>query len=98
MLRFTHKSRALLLRRFNVSTNSFVEMVAWPVPVPLKGSLHDYKYRFAYVVEEACVLRYDNEAGKGDHRHLKGKELPYVFVSYEQLVRDFLNDVEAYPS
>jgi Family of unknown function (DUF6516) len=42
------------------------------------------------------VLRYDNEAGKGDHRHMGAKERPCVFVSVDQLVDDFLADVGAW--
>jgi hypothetical protein len=44
-------------------------------------------------VEGECVLRYDNESGKGDHRHTGGKETAYVFVSVDQLLDDFLADV-----
>ena len=36
---------------------------------------------------------YDNEQGKGDHRHLAGVESPYPFVSVEQMIEDFLADV-----
>ena len=57
------------------------------------GASHEFKYRLAYVVGEACVVRYDNEAGKGDHRHVGTKEMPYVFVSVDQLLDDFLADV-----
>jgi hypothetical protein len=39
------------------------------------------------------VLRYDNEAGKGDHKHLGARELPYKFTTLNQLVDDFLADV-----
>ena len=42
------------------------------------------------------VVRYDNEAGKGDHRHVGGKEMPYRFVSVAQLRRDFEADVRKY--
>jgi len=42
------------------------------------------------------VLRYDNGAGKGDHRHVGEKETPYVFVSIDQLLDDFLADVAAW--
>ena len=27
-------------------------------------------------VDGECVLRFDNETGKGDHRHFGGKEVP----------------------
>jgi len=46
---------------------------------PLAGSsAHGYKYRLAFVVDDECVLRYDNEAGKGDHKHIDAKEAPYA--------------------
>jgi len=40
------------------------------------------------------MVRYDNEKGKGDHRHIKAREKPYVFTSEEALVADFLSDIE----
>jgi hypothetical protein len=42
------------------------------------------------------VLRHDNEVGKGDHRHVGTHEMPYVFVSVDQLLDDFLADVAAW--
>lgn len=48
----------------------------------------------AYVVDGVCRLRYDNEAGKGDHRHVGEIETPYRFSSLDQLIDDFWQDVE----
>ena len=70
------KAEPLIRRRYNISPISFVEMVAWRVPIPLKGSTHPFKYWFAFVLDVICVLRYDNEAGKGDHRHIDDREEP----------------------
>jgi hypothetical protein len=61
--------------------------------VPVRGSTHFYKYRFALIVDEVCVMRYDNEAGKGDHRHLGKVERPYKFAGYARLLADFWADV-----
>lgn len=88
------KAKLLLKERRSVTLSSFMEMVVWRVPQPVKGSLHDFKYSLAYVVDEVCVLRYDNEAGKGDHKHLDSDEVPYVFTTTTQLVEDFLLDIE----
>ena len=88
------KARLLLKERRSVTLSSFMEMVVWQVAQPVKGSLHDYKYSLAYVVDEVCVLRYDNEAGKGDHKHLDENEVPYEFTTATQLVDDFLLDIE----
>jgi hypothetical protein len=46
------------------------------------------------VVAGVCVLRYDNEAGKGDHRHVGGVEAEYRFTSPEELLADFWRDVD----
>lgn len=89
------KSPARLLKkeRHTLPGGSFVEVVIWQVPEPLEGSAHDFKYRLAYVAGETCVLRYDNEAGKGDHKHVGRVEVPCAFITLEQLVDDFWNDV-----
>jgi len=86
----------LLMRERRVLETGFIEVVVWRLPQPLSGSTHSLKYRLAYVVAGECVLRYDNEAGKGDHRHLGMQEMPYVLVSVDQLLDDFLADVAAW--
>ncbi len=40
-----------------------------------------------------CVIRYDNEGGKGDHRHCGKKESAYAFTSPEALLADFQHDI-----
>jgi hypothetical protein len=69
-------------------------MVLWKLPKPVVGSAHGFKYRLAYVVRGVCVLRYDNEAGKGDHRHFGVNERTYVFTTPDQLIADFQQDIE----
>lgn len=39
------------------------------------------------------MLHYDNEAGKGDHRHFDGTQSAYVFTTPDQLIADFHNDI-----
>ncbi len=72
---------------------AFAELVLWQLPKPLPGCTHRVKYRLAYVVRETCVLRYDNEAGKGDHRHYAGKECAYRFSDPDKLIADFQTDI-----
>jgi len=67
-------AKLMLRERHVISEISFVEMVVWHLPAPLSGSSHRFKYRLALVVNGICVLRYDNEAGKGDHKHKAGEE------------------------
>jgi hypothetical protein len=87
------KSVELICTRIAYSESAFAELVLWRLPKPLEGSLHGFKYRLAYIVRGECVLRYDNEVGKGDHQHFGGKESAYVFTTPEQLVADFQNDI-----
>ena len=88
------KARLLLHERHVVAADAFVELRIWQVPTPVPGSLHDLKYALALIAQGACVLRYDNEAGKGDHRHFGGVERPYRFTSHERLLTDFWKDVD----
>ncbi|RLT40002.1 MAG: hypothetical protein DWI57_09230 [Chloroflexi bacterium] len=83
----------LLRTRIAFSENAFAELVLWRVPQPVLGSTHDFKYRLAYVVNRVCVVRYDNEAGKGDHRHFGEKESSYTFQSVDKLIADFQRDI-----
>ena len=87
------KARELFNRRVPVTELAFAELVLWEVPEPVSGSAHRYKYRLAFVVAGECVLRNDNEAGKGDHKHVRGKEVRYRFVSADKLVADFFEEV-----
>ena len=87
------KAVELVRTRVAYTEKAFAELVLWQVPKPLEGSKHSYKYRLAYVVGGECVLRYDNEAGRGDHRHYGGKEGKYAFSTPEKLIADFQRDI-----
>lgn len=87
------KAVPLLRRRVVVAADAFVEVVIWRVPEAVPPSTHGFKYRLAYVVAGRCVLRYDNELGKGDHRHTEAKEEPYDFSTPDRLLADFEADV-----
>ena len=88
------KAVELLRDRIAYAEDAFAELVLWQVPKPLEGSRHSYKYRLAYIVRGECVLRYDNEIGKGDHRHYGGRESDYSFSTPEKLVADFQRDIK----
>ncbi len=79
-----------------LSETAFIEMVVWRVPEPVRASSHPFKYRLALVSNGVCTLRYDNEAGKGDHKHIGPVEEPYEFCGLDQLEADFWKDVEAW--
>jgi hypothetical protein len=75
--------------RTKIDDRAFMEMVIWRVPKPVLGSSHPFKYRLAFVVDDICVIRFDNESGKGDHKHIGEMEEPYVFKDTETLLADF---------
>jgi len=87
------KARLLYEFRQSYDDGATVEMVIWKVPATVPGSAHRYKYRLYYGYPDRRMIGYDNEAGKGDHRHSGGEESAYRFVSVETLVEDFLADV-----
>ena len=88
------KARKLVGTRISFSDTDFADLVLWVLPKRVDGSKHHFKYRLAYVVNDECVLRYDNERGKGDHKHVGGKELPYAFTTVDRLMADFYSDIE----
>jgi hypothetical protein len=88
------KAALLLDERHVVAENAFVELVVWRLDTQLPGRGHIFKYRLALVADGRCVLRYDNESGKGDHRHVGKKEFPYVFTTPQRLLDEFWNEVD----
>lgn len=79
----------LLQERLALTETAFVAMTVWRVPHPVRGRAHGFKYSLALISRGACVLRYDNEAGKGDHRHVGADEMPYRFIDLATLQTDF---------
>lgn len=72
---------------------TFVEARVIRLSQPVDGSDHPYKYSLALVVVGECILRYDNERGKGDHKHEGETESEYIFTTLSQLLSDFKADV-----
>jgi len=85
----------LLHEKVVLADESIVEIVVWRLPRPTPDRPHGFKYRLYYGRGGVCLVRYDNETGKGDHRHVRGREMSYEFESVEQLRRDFEKDVKA---
>lgn len=87
------KAELLFEQRIVYDDGTIVEMVLWRVPSPVPPSTHDLKYSLFYGRPGVREVGYDNERGKGDHRHLRETESSYVFTSVEQLMADFWADV-----
>lgn len=71
------------------------EMVIWRLPDRDTERPHGLKYRLYYgTADGTCMVRYDNEVGKGDHRHFLDEEKMYLFKNIECLVNDFQHDID----
>jgi hypothetical protein len=76
-----------------LSDGAIIEMKIWEAPRSVSGSTHKFKYSLFYGQKGERIVGYDNERGKGDHRHVKGEQERYSFSTVEKLVTDFLADV-----
>jgi hypothetical protein len=88
------KAELIYKARQSLGDDTFYEVVIWRLPAPVPGSAHPFKYRMALVRRGECVMRYDNERGKGDHRHIHGREEPVRFTTMKALFEAFLADAE----
>ena len=92
------KAASILNKRVADARGGFAEYVVWLLAEPVPPSEHRYKYRLAYVMNRQCVVRYDNERGKGDHRHFGSQETKYTFSTPRKLIADFESDIARWHS
>lgn len=71
-----------------------LEMVIYRLPAPVPPSRHHFKYRMVLIRNGERLVGYDNERGKGDHRHHHGAEEHYPFRGLRELIADFRRDVK----
>ena len=92
--------KAELITRFRdiADDGTGLEMVVWRVPDPVPPSGHRFKYRLVCVESGRRVVGFDNERGKGDHKHFGDREEPYTFVDVDRLIDDFIQEVERWKS
>ena len=84
----------LILSHKKIKDGIIIELVVWEVSPAIPGCEHPFKYRLFCGREKTgeCLVRYDNEHGKGDHRYWRGGESPSVFINLEPLCADFEQD------
>ena len=80
-------------RKLTLDDGAIIQIRIWRLPAATAERPHGLKYSLFYGRPGERIIGYDNEAGKGDHRHYRGKEKSYRFTNYENLIRDFMNDV-----
>ena len=91
-----HMAARLVYReKYIYSDGAIREMVLWQLPRISPDRPHGLKYRLYYGLGDGtCLVRFDNESGKGDHKHVGGQEERYQFIDVESLVADFLAEIE----
>lgn len=88
------KATLILNIKRGLPTGAKIQIVVWQLPEPTKDRPHGYKYRFNYSLADGTTLiRYDNEVGKGDHKHIRSIEQAYKFTTIKRLFQDFNNDI-----
>jgi hypothetical protein len=74
-----------------------IQIRVWRVPKS-KDFPDGIKYSMVYIYVEGDkyerVLGYDNERGKGHHRHFFGKEESIKFEGIDRLIERFFEDVK----
>ncbi|MEI6209497.1 MAG: DUF6516 family protein [Desulfuromonadales bacterium] len=80
--------------KYDDSDGNIVEIKIWRVLVT-DHTPHGFKYTLVYIVDGVRIVGYDNERGKGDHRHFEGAEHPYRYRGVQALLDDFKTDMEA---
>lgn len=89
-----HRNASILLdRKAVLASGAIIQIKVWRLPKPTAERPHGLKYSLFYGWPGERRIAYDNEAGKGDHRHLGPKEEPYTFTTLAQLIADFERDV-----
>ncbi len=89
-------SATALVRIKRPYAGGMVEINIWRVSDPVPPCEHCFKYRLVYVVAGQRAVGFDNERSKGDHRHEREVETPYLFTSVEALLADFWTAVDTY--
>ncbi len=87
--------RAILIRdsKFVLASGSIIQIRIWRLPEPTRERTHGLKYSLFFGRSGERIIGYDNESGKGDHRHYGLLEEPYNFTTLEALISDFEADV-----
>jgi len=84
-----------IIRDKRVTETLIIERVVWRLPEISTERPHGLKYRlYCGTLDGKCLVRYDNEAGKGDHRHYGSLEVDYQFSSLSALLTSFHADIE----
>lgn len=89
------RARLILDSKTVLNDGRIIQRRVWKLPKPTADRPHGLKYRLYCGKEGECIVRYDNETRKGDHRHIGPTEMEesYRFISLAKLLADFEADI-----
>ena len=92
-------TKAKLIHSFKLidRVKGLMERKVWEVPQDEKNP-DGIRYRLVYIPvgQESPAVLYDNHHPKGHHKHIDGLEIAYDYSEFENLLKDFRQDVEAF--
>ena len=92
-----HMPKATLLLSYKAQKGDLtVQMIVWKLPAATADRPSGIKFRLYLGRAGKTLVRYDNETGKGAHRHVGPGEVEeaYEFMSVEALIEDFRAECE----
>jgi hypothetical protein len=89
------KAKLIFRDKVTFPDGAILEVALWELPEKTSNQPHGFKYRLHYGLPGKTLVRYDNEKGKGDHRHIEAREELHNFRDVETLRADFIKDVES---
>ncbi len=87
------KAELILDFKYVEADGSIIQTTVWKISTPVPPTTHGFKYRRVYSAGGMQIVGFDNERGKGDHRHSDGKESICEFFDLNQLIEGFIVEV-----
>lgn len=78
-----------------LADDRIIQRRVWKLPRATSERQYGLKFSLYCGKSGLTIVRYDNETGKGAHRHIGPQEIEstYKFVSLTQLLNDFHQDI-----
>ena len=92
----TNKATLILDSKTILADGRLIQRKIWQLANPDSSHKHGFKYSLYCGNSGVTIVRYDNEIGKGDHKHVGRAEVEivYIYKSIQQLLIDFESDIE----
>ena len=91
-----NKATLILDSKTILEDGRLIQRKIWQLATSDSSHKHGFKYSLYCGNSGVTIVRYDNETGKGDHKHIGSAEteIAYVYKTLQQLLIDFVSDIE----